>query len=170
LLPALLRHVQRPDRRLVWARARLRLRRADHRPSLRISIRSYRMRFQDSEPDRRSHRPDFADRGYRPLLACHCDCLSPRQYRAAARTYGDGNDVAGEQESSGYARWLARGDRSLQAANSGWCRVEIQLTASFRQAARKKATRLATCASISARSVSNFSPNNARMIIGLKTK
>jgi hypothetical protein len=45
---------------------------------------------------------------------------------------------------------------------------DAQSTPSFRHAARNKATRLATWKPISARSDLSFSPNSARMIIGLK--
>src|SRR6516165_5222753 len=107
------------------------------------------MRFQDSEPDRRSDRSDFADRGYRSLLAGDRDHLSPRQYRAAARAHGDGDDVAGDQESGGDTGGLARGNRSLSPANGETCWSKLlggqtQFTPPCRQAERKKATLRAT--------------------------
>jgi len=51
LLPALFRYVQRTNGRLVHARARLRLCRANYGQSVRISVRSHRMRLQGSEPN-----------------------------------------------------------------------------------------------------------------------
>src|ERR1700732_3922017 len=51
LLSALFRYVQRTNRRLVHARARLRLCRPNHGQSVWISLRSHRMRLQGSEPN-----------------------------------------------------------------------------------------------------------------------